>query len=132
MFGAQKLMKRPRSAARLVWGATFLFALTALPKRVVADRLPSVETGASAAVVARLGDFADPFVLKAGGAYYAFATGAQGQHLQVARSGDLADWTPLHDPLPRLPAWARDDGGLTWAPSVLARPDGYVLYYTTR
>ncbi len=132
MFGAQESMNRTRGAARLILGATLLLAMTALPKRVVADKLPSVQTGAAAAVVARLGDFADPFVLNAGGAYYAFATGAQGQHLQVARSRDLADWTPLQDPLPRLPAWARDNGGLTWAPSVLARRDGYVLYYTTR
>jgi beta-xylosidase len=93
--------------------------VTALPKRVVADK-PAP------------GDFADPFVLHAGGSYYAFATGTRGQHLQVARSRVLAAWTPLRDPLPLLPAWAKDDGGLTWAPSVLARRDGYVLYYTTR
>jgi len=96
--------------------------MTALPRQVVADKLAA----------AAAGDFADPFVLPAGGAYYAFATGTQGRHLQVARSRDLASWTPLGDPLPRLPDWARDDGGLTWAPSVLARRDGYVLYYTTR
>jgi beta-xylosidase len=79
-----------------------------------------------------LGDFADPFMLQVGGTTYAFATGAHGQHLQVARSRDLTAWRPLRDPLPRLPAWAKDGGGLTWAPSVLARDGGYVLYYTTR
>jgi beta-xylosidase len=115
-------MKGTRGVARLVLGVTLLLAMTALPGRVVADKLPP----------ATAGDFADPFVLHANGAYYAFATGVQGRHLQVARSSDLADWTPLRDPLPQLPAWARDDGGLTWAPSVLARRDGYVLYYTTR
>ncbi|HXJ21250.1 MAG TPA: glycoside hydrolase family 43 protein [Polyangia bacterium] len=78
------------------------------------------------------GDFADPFMLRVGDAYFAFATGTRGQHLQVTRSRDLAEWTPLGDPLPRLPAWARNGGGLTWAPSVLSRRDGYVLYYTTR
>jgi beta-xylosidase len=108
-------------------GAALLFAVTALPKRVIADRPPSSKTGGKA-----IGDFADPFVLRAGGSYYAFATGTQGQHLQVARSRDLSGWTSLRDPLPRLPAWASDGGGLTWAPSVLARGDGYVLYYTTR
>jgi beta-xylosidase len=107
-----------RSAARLVVGATLLVGMTALSRPVVADRVA--------------GDFADPFMLQAGGSYYAFATGAEGQHLQVARSRDLKAWTPLRDPLPRLAAWARDTDGLTWAPSVLARADGYVLYYTTR
>src|SRR4051812_11765434 len=67
------------------------------------------------------GDFADPFVLRAGGAYYAFATGARGGHLQLARSPDLASWTMLDEALPDLPAWAARGDGLTWAPSVLAR-----------
>ena len=77
-------------------------------------------------------DFADPFVLREGADYYAFATGAEGKHLQVARSSDLKSWTALGDPLPRLPAWASRAYGLTWAPSVLERPGGYVLYYSTR
>jgi beta-xylosidase len=78
------------------------------------------------------GDFADPFVLRGAGAYYAFATGAQPLHLQVARSRDLAAWTLLGEALPELPAWALKAPGLTWAPSALARRDRYVLYYTTR
>src|SRR5689334_9475510 len=52
------------------------------------------------------GDFADPFVLRALGGYYAFATGARGAHLQLAWSRDLSAWTPAGDPLPKLPAWA--------------------------
>jgi beta-xylosidase len=111
-------MKGTRSAARLVLGATLLLAMTAVPRHVSADR--------------RGGDFADPFVLRAGRSYYAFATGANGQHLQAAWSRDLTDWRPLPDPLPRLASWAKDVGGLTWAPSVLSRANGYVLYYTTR
>jgi beta-xylosidase len=78
------------------------------------------------------GDFADPFVLSTRDGYYAYATGTRGSHLQVARSRDLDRWTRAADPLPALPAWARDEAGLTWAPSVLPRPGGYVLYYTTR
>lgn len=78
------------------------------------------------------GDFADPFVLATSDGYYAFATGTRGSHLQVARSRDLDRWTRAADPLPALPAWARDEAGVTWAPSVLPRNDGYVLYYTTR
>ncbi|MFL5308038.1 MAG: glycoside hydrolase family 43 protein [Polyangia bacterium] len=77
-------------------------------------------------------DFADPYVLPAAGGYFAFATGARGWHVQVARSRDLVDWTALGDALPELPAWTHDTGGLTWAPAVLPRRGGYVLYYTTR
>lgn len=79
-----------------------------------------------------LGDFADPFVIRVEDAYYAFATGTRANHLQLARSTDLSSWTALSDPLPRLAVWASTEPGLTWAPSVLARPNGYVLYYTTR
>jgi beta-xylosidase len=78
------------------------------------------------------GDFADPFVLRAGGAYYAFATGARGTHLQLATSPDLGAWTLKGDALPELPTWAAKKGGFTWAPSVLARGTEYVLYYTTK
>ena len=35
----------------------------------------------------------------------------------------------VEDALPQLPAWAKDGG--SWAPSVLARGETFVLYYTT-
>lgn len=81
---------------------------------------------------ARIGraDFADPFVLREGDTYYAFATGANGKHVQVGRSKDLAAWTALPDALPTLPSWAVRGEKLTWAPSALRRSGGYVLYYT--
>jgi beta-xylosidase len=75
-------------------------------------------------------DFADPFVLRDEGRYYAFATGANGTNLRVARSENLTTWSLMGDPLPRLPSWATH--GLTWAPSVLRRDGTYVLYYTAR
>jgi beta-xylosidase len=78
------------------------------------------------------GDFADPFVLRAGDGYYAFATGAHGWNLQLATSPDLATWTLVGDPVPKLPGWAVRKPGLTWAPAVLPRGTSYVLYYTTR
>ncbi|HEY8922993.1 MAG TPA: glycoside hydrolase family 43 protein, partial [Polyangia bacterium] len=78
------------------------------------------------------GDFADPFILRAGGTYHAFATGAGHRHLQVARSSDLVTWSELGDALPSLPAWAAKGDGFTWAPAVLARGRSFVLYYTTR
>jgi beta-xylosidase len=77
-------------------------------------------------------DFADPYVLRADGTYYAFATGSEAVHVQVARSSDLAAWTPLADALPRLPAWASRERGFTWAPAVLTRNKTFVLYYTAR
>jgi len=77
-------------------------------------------------------DFADPFVLRDGDAYYAFATSAFGKHVQVARSSDLTSWAILPDALPHLPDWASKDAGFTWAPSVLRRGLRYVLYYTAR
>jgi beta-xylosidase len=76
-------------------------------------------------------DFADPFVLRDGDTYYAFATGAGERKVQVARSRDLVSWTMLPDALPELPAWAARERGFTWAPSVLRREGRYVLYYTT-
>jgi len=76
-------------------------------------------------------DFADPFVLLDGTTYYGFATGSDGEHLQVAKSSDLHGWSMLGDALPRLPNWASRASGFTWAPSVLKR-DRYVLYYSTR
>lgn len=76
------------------------------------------------------GDFADPFVVPAAGAYYAYATNAGPANVQVMRSDDLSSWEHLGDALPALPAWARP--GWTWAPVVLPRGGRYVLYYTVR
>jgi beta-xylosidase len=75
-------------------------------------------------------DLPDPFVLRAGDQYYAYATGSNWRNLQVTSSPDLATWTEPVEVLPTLPAWA--DWGFTWAPSVLARPGTYVMYYTVR
>jgi beta-xylosidase len=77
-------------------------------------------------------DFADPFVLRVGETYYAFATGSKGSHVQAARSSDLEAWAPLADALPRLPVWASHEAGFTWAPAVLSRDKTFVLYYTAR
>jgi len=94
--------------------------------------LPLLGLAESPAPVALDGEFADPFVLRDGRAYYAFATSARGAHVQVARSFDLAKWTPLPDALPELPTWAGRDASLTWAPAVLQRGGRWVLYYTAR
>ncbi len=77
-------------------------------------------------------DFADPFVLRDRGAWLAFATGAGRAHVQVARSTDMRAWTQLGDALPMLGAWTDGRATFTWAPSVLRRDGGWVLYYTAR
>jgi hypothetical protein len=79
-------------------------------------------------------DFPDPFVLPAGGAYYAYSTNAGAGDIQVAQSPDLRQWTFVGNAFAGLPSWAGRNR--TWAPSVLPRvtPLGivYVAYYTVR
>ena len=85
-------------------------------------------TGAVTAVHGQ--DFADPFVLRAANRYYGYSTNRGASNVPVVTSTDLRTWYSLPDALPRLPAWSTR--GRVWAPSVLARPGGYVLFYTTR
>jgi Glycosyl hydrolases family 43 len=75
-------------------------------------------------------DFADPFVLSAGGAYYGYSTNAGAGDIQVIRSPDLVNWELVGNGLADVPRWAAADA--TWAPAVLARGNGYVAYYTVR
>lgn len=77
-------------------------------------------------------DFPDPFVLREGDRYYAFATNAGGKNVPVVTSTDLASWNELPDAMPVLPAWARANASLTWAPAVLKRGGSFVLYFTAR
>jgi beta-xylosidase len=78
-------------------------------------------------------DFPDPFVLRQGADFYAFATSLSSDvHFQAARSHDLVSWTLLGDALPKLPSWVSTEPGFTWAPAILPRGDRYVLYYTAR
>lgn len=75
-------------------------------------------------------DFPDPFVLKAGDTYYAYATNGNGKQVQTLSSKDLVHWTAGPDALPRVaPKWAYN--GATWAPEVMKIGARYVLYYTT-
>ena len=63
-------------------------------------------------------DFPDPFVLKVGDTYYAYATNGGGSNVQTATSKDLVHWTAGPDALPKLGSW--DFTGNTWAPEVAA------------
>jgi beta-xylosidase len=73
-------------------------------------------------------DFPDPFVLKVDDTYWAYATNGAGKEVQTMTSKDLVHWTPGPDALPTVGRWGYP--GKTWAPEVLRRDDGYVLYYT--
>ena len=117
---------------RIVSLLLFVFAVAAAQASLVLHSRRAAARPALAPERARPHDFADPFVFREGGSYFAFATGANGSHIQAATSSDLATWRVLPDALPTLPRWAARTRGLTWAPSVLKRPGGYVLYYTVR
>ena len=75
-------------------------------------------------------DFPAPFLLRSGARYYAYSTNRGGSNVPLILSDDLRNWRPGGDALPQLPAWSAR--GRVWAPAVLARQGGYVLYYTTR
>jgi hypothetical protein len=75
-------------------------------------------------------DFPDPFVLRAGNAYYAYSTNSGAGDIQVIRSTDLTTWQLVGNALANLPPWA--SSGATWAPAVMERGGRYVVYYTVR
>jgi hypothetical protein len=75
-------------------------------------------------------DFADPYVMRVGSTYYAFATNAAGGSVQQARSTDLVHWSLASNALANLPPWAT--AGSVWAPATLDRAPFAVMYYTVR
>jgi arabinan endo-1,5-alpha-L-arabinosidase len=77
-------------------------------------------------------DFPDPDALRANGAWYAYATNANGMNIPTATSTDLLTWTLIGNALPRAPRWARQGFGYNWAPEVTRFDDAYVMYFTTR
>jgi hypothetical protein len=87
----------------------------------------TVEGGSSDGLVYPF-DFPDPFVLRVGNVYFAYATNSAGGNIQIIESSDLTHWSALGNALPKLPKWAVP--GETWAPSVLQIGGQYVLYYS--
>lgn len=76
------------------------------------------------------GDFPDPYILRAGATYYAWATNANNHNIQQIESQDLVHWQPAKDAMPVVATWVSAD---VWAPVVFQRPDGkYVMYYSAR
>jgi beta-xylosidase len=74
-------------------------------------------------------DFADPFVVRDGDSYFAYSTNTGTDNVPVLTAGGLFGTPSRHDVLPKLPAWSKQ--GMVWAPGLLQRENGYVLYYTT-
>lgn len=121
---------------KLVTLSGILIACAAPPPRAIptATTQPTVQMPAGKTYTNPVydDDFPDPFVLRVGETYYAYATNVRSNNVPVLRSTDLATWERLGDALPLLPKWARSGASLTWAPSALPRGDNYVLYFTAR
>jgi beta-xylosidase len=78
-------------------------------------------------------DFPDPFVMRVGSQYYAYATNTGACNVQVLRSSSApGSWEWMGEGLPELPAWATSHDKLTWAPVVLERNGRYIMFYTAR
>lgn len=72
-------------------------------------------------------DFPDPYILKVGKTYYAYATNTNSEDIPSLKSRDLVHWTTGPDAFPAPPRWVTSD---IWAPDVYHAPNGkYVLYY---
>ncbi len=76
------------------------------------------------------GDFPDPYILRVGGDYFAYATQSGGMQVQVMTSTTLVSWRHLGEAFPQLPAWSKP--GFTWSPAVLRRGDRFVMYVAVR
>lgn len=80
--------------------------------------------------VAYCHDFADPFVLQVDGKYFAYSTNSGKFHVPVLLANRPFSSGTRAEALPHLPGWSKHIPGRVWAPSVLPRNGGYVLYYS--
>lgn len=75
-------------------------------------------------------DFADPYVIKVGKTYWAYATNTPTADVPTLHSTDLIHWKSGKDAFPAAPRWVAAN---IWAPDVIQRKDKrYVLYYTAK
>jgi beta-xylosidase len=78
-------------------------------------------------------DFPDPYVMRVGDTYYAYATTNGGTiNIRVIKSEDLIHWEKLGDALPALPKWSVFNSGFTWAPGVVQIGGQFLMYYVAR
>jgi beta-xylosidase len=75
-------------------------------------------------------DAPDPFLLDDVGQWVLYSTQVGFLNVPVATTTDLEHWSSPVDALPELPTWAT--WGRTWAPGVIPRPGGFVLYFAAR
>jgi beta-xylosidase len=75
-------------------------------------------------------NFPDPFILKVGDTYHAYATNSANANVPHATSRDLVRWEMAGDVFPVLPGWV--EGGRTWAPEIARVGNRFVLYYTAQ
>ena len=76
------------------------------------------------------GYFADPFVLRHEGVYYAYGTNNQDladEAFEILRSEDLVEWTLLGRALPAVDGLAAVDH---WAPEVTAHDGRFYMYFS--
>jgi beta-xylosidase len=77
--------------------------------------------------------FADPFVLRHDGAYYAYGTapgGADGLQIPVLRSTDLVHWQALGHALVPAAGMEAAQGYHFWAPEVASHDGRFYMYYS--
>lgn len=77
--------------------------------------------------------FPDPFVIRAEGAYHAYATDmlpSGDRVIGLMRSDDLVSWTPLAPALERPPL-DRTEADEFWAPEVAEMGGRFYMYYST-
>jgi beta-xylosidase len=77
--------------------------------------------------------FADPFVLRHEGMYYAYGTapgGLEGRQIPVLRSTDLVNWEALGHALVPAPGMEAEQGYQFWAPEVASHDGRFYMYYS--
>jgi xylan 1,4-beta-xylosidase len=76
------------------------------------------------------GDYPDPSVLRDGSDYWAVTTsGGWRPPFTLLASRDLVNWVVAGAVLRKSPAWAEGD---FWAPEIVKRGSGYLVYYSAR
>lgn len=121
-------MRRGGPFAGSLFAAAALFALTSggAPSAPPAN----AAQGATFANPLIADDFPDPFILRANGRYYAYATNGLWGDIQLSSSKDLVHWSAPGNALGQLGNWAQL--GYTWAPEVAKVGGQYVMYLTAR
>ncbi|MHB8626917.1 MAG: glycoside hydrolase family 43 protein [Aggregatilineales bacterium] len=120
-----------------IWFAVWLALVTITGQRPILSSAQDQTSAMFTNPVLNI-DFPDPDVLKVGNTYYAYATNGNGLNIQVEHSADLVHWKGLTEGLPRLPKWAVQQFGFTWAPEVTTISNGtsgaptFLMYFVVR